>query len=125
MATVARAQSLLNKLKQYDKKVLPLIVEDPGVITPGVDALRVNSQLAGMKVLQFVFDNVNDNRYLPESVIGQHWVEYTGTHDDPTTLGWWKTSYEDSRNRITARINCEVNAQAWHLYDMAFATTAK
>ena len=50
---------------------------------------------------------------------------YAGTHDNPTTLGWWNTLDEKSRNRIAARINGEVNAPAWHVLDMAFATTAK
>ena len=118
-------KSLLNKLKQDGKGVLPLIAEDLGVITPDVEALRNDYQLAGMKVLQFAFDGMNDNPYLPENIVGQHWVVYTGTHDNPTTLGWWKNLDENSRNRIASRINGEVNAPAWHLFDMAFATTAK
>ncbi len=32
---------------------------------------------------------------------------------------------QNSRNRIDARINGEVNATAWHLFDMAFANTVK
>ena len=32
---------------------------------------------------------------------------------------------QNSRNRIDARINGEVNATAWHLSDMAFANTVK
>ena len=116
---------LLNKLKQDGKGKLPLVAEDLGVITPEVEALRDDFQLAGMKVLQFAFDGMNDNPYLPENIIGQHWVVYTGTHDNPTTLGWWNTIDQNSRNRIEARINGKVNAPAWHLFDMAFATTAK
>jgi 4-alpha-glucanotransferase len=118
-------RSLLNKLKQDGKGVLPLIAEDLGVITPDVEALRNDYQLAGMKVLQFAFDGMNDNPYLPENIIGQHWVVYTGTHDNPTTLGWWKNLDDTSRNRVAARVNGEVNAPAWHLFDIAFATTAK
>ena len=118
-------RSLLNKLKQDGKGVLPLVAEDLGVITPDVEALRDDYQLAGMKVMQFAFDGMNENPYLPENIIGQNWVVYTGTHDNSTTLGWWNTLDEKSRNRIAARINGEVNAPAWHVLDMAFATTAK
>ena len=53
-------RSLLNKLKQDGKGVLPLVAEDLGVFTPDVEALRDNFQLAGMKVLQFAFDGMND-----------------------------------------------------------------
>ena len=47
------------------------------------------------------------------------------THDKPTTLGWWRTLDQNSRNRIDVRINGEVNASAWHLFDIAFANTVK
>ena len=115
----------MNKLKQDGKGVLPLVAEDLGVITPDVEALRDDYQLTGMKVLQFAFDGMNDNPYLPENIIGQHWVVYTGTHDNPTTLGWWNALDQDSRKRIATRINGEVNAPAWHLFYMALPTMEK
>ena len=40
------------------------------------------------------------------------------------TLGWWNALDADSRGRIAARVNGEITAPAWHLLDMAFATTA-
>lgn len=55
-------RSLLNKLKWEGKEVLPLVVEYLGVITPDVEALRDNLQLAGMKVVQFAFDGMIDIR---------------------------------------------------------------
>ena len=102
---------------------LPLIAEDLGVITPDVEALRDGFQLPGMKVLQFAFDGLQDNPYLPENIDGTRWVVYTGTHDNPTTLGWWNNLDEASRS-ITSRVNGPVEAPAWHLFDMAFATPA-
>ena len=53
-------RSLLNKLKQDGKGVLPFVAEALGVITPDVEALRDNFQLASMKLLQFAFDGMND-----------------------------------------------------------------
>ena len=44
----------------------------------------------------------------------------------PTTthnLGWWNAD-ADSQDRIATRVNGEITAPAWHLLDMAFATTA-
>ena len=117
--------SLLSKLRHDGGGFLPLIAEDLGVITPDVEALRDGFQLPGMKVLQFAFDGLADNPYLPENIEGRRWVVYTGTHDNPTTLGWWRALDQDSRNRINARVRGEVEAPAWHLFDMAFATPAE
>ncbi|BEV36423.1 4-alpha-glucanotransferase [Synechococcus sp. M16CYN] len=117
--------ALLTKLEQDADGNLPLIAEDLGVITPDVEELRDRFALPGMKVLQFAFDGQPDNPYLPENIEGNRWVVYTGTHDNPTTLGWWQQLDDASRSRISTRINGEVSAPAWHLFDMAFATPAK
>ena len=116
--------ALLAKLQKDAGGDLPLIAEDLGVITPDVEDLRDQFALPGMKVLQFAFDGQSDNPYLPENMDGSRWVVYTGTHDNPTTLGWWQRLDSSSRERITTRINGEVSAPAWHLFDMAFATPA-
>ncbi len=117
--------SLLSKLRHDGGGFLALIAEDLGVITPDVEALRDGFQLPGMKVLQFAFDGLADNPYLPENIEGRRWVVYTGTHDNPTTLGWWNRLDHDSRNRISSRVHGEMEAPAWHLFDMAFATPAE
>jgi 4-alpha-glucanotransferase len=71
---------------------LPFIAEDLGVITPGVEALRDAFDMPGMRVLQFAFgDDAKANDYLPYSFI-PHCVAYTGTHDNDTTLGWFRGS---------------------------------
>ena len=116
--------ALLRKLRRDAGGALPLIAEDLGVITPDVEELRDAFRLPGMKVLQFAFDGERDNPYLPENTNGHRWVVYTGTHDNPTTLGWWNALDAESRNRIATRVNGEITAPAWHLLDMAFATTA-
>ena len=116
--------ALLRMLQRDAGGALPLIAEDLGVITPEVEALRDQFQLSGMKVLQFAFDGESHNPYLPENTDGHRWVVYTGTHDNPTTLGWWNQLDEDGRGRIATRVNGSITAPAWHLLDMAFATTA-
>ncbi len=117
--------ALLAKLQKDAGGDLPLIAEDLGVITPDVEALRDRFSLPGMKVLQFAFDGQADNPYLPENMDGNCWVVYTGTHDNPTTLGWWQRLDSNSREQITTRIQGEMSAPAWRLFDMAFATQAK
>src|SRR5208282_3806987 len=67
---------------------LPFIVEDLGIITPDVSALRDQFQLPGTRVLQFAFDGHTDNPYLPNNYV-PNTVVYTGTHDNNTTRGWF------------------------------------
>ena len=68
---------------------LPFIAEDLGVITPDVGALRDRFWLPGMRVLQFAFDGHSDNPHLPVNYV-PNTVVYTGTHDNPTSRGWFE-----------------------------------
>lgn len=70
---------------------LPIIAEDLGEITAEVEALRDGLGLAGMKVLQFGFSGP-DNPFLPHNYRHGNWVVYTGTHDNDTTAGWWRSA---------------------------------
>jgi 4-alpha-glucanotransferase len=72
---------------------LPIVAEDLGVITPAVDALRENHGIPGMVVLQF---EVGDPDFELES-IAENCVCYTGTHDNDTTLGWFRGNGDDTR----------------------------
>ncbi|MBQ2601758.1 MAG: 4-alpha-glucanotransferase [Treponema sp.] len=72
---------------------LPIIAEDLGVITPGVEKLRDGAGFPGMKILQFAFDGnpwtfeSSRNAYLPHNITSPNSVVYTGTHDNDTTMG--------------------------------------
>jgi 4-alpha-glucanotransferase len=68
---------------------LPIIAEDLGVITPPVERLRDRFGFPGMKVLQFAFGGDETNAYLPHRHI-RNSVVYTGTHDNDTTVGWFR-----------------------------------
>lgn len=73
---------------------LPIVAEDLGMITPGVRELRDRHDIPGMKVLQF--EVVREDFSL--SAIGENCVCYTGTHDNDTTLGWFRGSPNDIRS---------------------------
>ncbi|HEV8712830.1 MAG TPA: 4-alpha-glucanotransferase [Candidatus Binatia bacterium] len=79
---------------------LPVIAEDLGMITPEVDALRLRFGFPGMKVLQFAFDGNATNPYLPHNYTDPRCVVYTGTHDNDTTLGWFRSSPPERRMAI-------------------------
>jgi 4-alpha-glucanotransferase len=103
---------------------LPLIAEDLGVITPAVEALRDRFALPGMKILQFAFDGNDDNPYLPANYSGSRWVVYTGTHDNATSLGWWRDLDDGARGRVAAVVGGEVRAPSWQLLEVALASPA-
>jgi 4-alpha-glucanotransferase len=67
---------------------LPLVAEDLGLITPEVEALRLELHMPGMKVIQFGFSDKGAHIHLPHRYTPDT-VAYTGTHDNDTTQGWW------------------------------------
>lgn len=84
---------LFNALRE-SLGALPIIAEDLGIITAEVEALRNRQQLAGMRVLQF---DVCDPEF-SLSDIGESSVCYTGTHDNDTTVGWFRGSPDGLRS---------------------------
>ena len=88
---------LFNKLRDV-LGGLPFFAEDLGYITPEVHALRERHQIPGMAVLQFGFADAGAHVYLPHRLTPDR-VVYTGTHDNDTTLGWWKSGVSESERR--------------------------
>jgi 4-alpha-glucanotransferase len=76
---------------------LPIIAEDLGLITPDVIKLRDQFKLPGMRILQFAFGDNEKNYFLPHHYISNT-VAYTGTHDNDTCIGWWKSASEHEKN---------------------------
>lgn len=84
----APGHELFQRLKDVFGE-LPFIAEDLGLITPEVDELRERFGMPGMRILQFGFSDRGAHLYLPHKYV-PNTVAYTGTHDNNTTLGWWK-----------------------------------
>ena len=53
---------------------LPLVAEDLGLITPEVDALRLELGMPGMKVLQFGFSDKGAHMHLPQQLRRTRWL---------------------------------------------------
>lgn len=68
---------------------LPIVAEDLGTITPDVHKLRDELGFPGMRVLQFAFEGGAGAYHRPES-FPPNCVVFTGTHDNDTTLGWFR-----------------------------------
>ncbi len=69
---------------------MPFVAEDLGYIDEPVYKLRDDFNLPGMEVLQFAFgEEMPTNVHIPHQHKPMAAV-YTGTHDNNTTIGWFK-----------------------------------
>jgi len=76
---------------------LPFIAEDLGEIDEPVYRLRDQFKLPGMNVLQFAFNNeMPTSNHTPHNYL-RHSIVYTGTHDNNTTLGWYREEEENAK----------------------------
>lgn len=92
-----------------------VIAEDLGVITPDVRETMSRLDFPGMKLLIFAFgDDFPNGAYLPHNY-PKNCVVYTGTHDNNTVRGWWRSeaNYEQ-RNRVFKYLGREVNEENVH-----------
>jgi 4-alpha-glucanotransferase len=85
---------------------LPIIAEDLGVITPDVVALRDEFGFPGMRILQFGFGSDTHNIDLPHNY-APNLVAYTGTHDNDTTSGWFRSEAGEGSTRTAKQIERE------------------
>ncbi len=103
---------------------LPLVAEDLGLITKEVDALRLGMGMPGMRVLQFGFGDKGAHMHLPHQyTVGT--VAYTGTHDNDTTEGWWKTTGKAERAAVEAYVGPVKSHPAWPLIRAAAGSVAE
>ncbi|MCY3918063.1 MAG: 4-alpha-glucanotransferase [Chloroflexi bacterium] len=103
---------------------LPIIAEDLGVITPGVEKLRDDFGLPGMKVLQFAW-NGPANPFLPHNHRVNSLV-YTGTHDNNTTRGWWENEVdEQTRAFVKDYLGQDVCEIVWTMARVGMRSPAK
>ncbi|MEH6635388.1 MAG: 4-alpha-glucanotransferase [Halioglobus sp.] len=102
---------------------LCLVAENLGTISAEVETLRHDFALPGMVILQFAFDGNPDNPYLSH----QHArgdIVYTGTHDNNTTLGWFESLPDHTRDTVYRYFNNPPVAMPWMLIEQAMASPA-
>jgi 4-alpha-glucanotransferase len=104
---------------------LPFIAEDLGVITPDVNALRLEFGLPGMKILQFAFGMEFNPQYLPHN-FGRNYTVYPGTHDNNTTLGYYQEAErtELERHNIRRYLRTDGHDIAWDFIWAAWSSVA-
>lgn len=101
---------------------MPFIAEDLGDIDDKVLKLRDKYNLPGMSILQFAFDSY-DSLYLPHNQ-KKNQVLYTGTHDNNTVIGWWKSIDEEKRNFVRKYFSIDGNDINWQMIQAAARTSA-
>lgn len=102
---------------------LPIIAEDLGFVTPEVIELRDYFQFPGMKILQFAFDSDPGNDFLPHNY-NTNCVVYTGTHDNDTTIGWYKTAPEAEKHRAREYTKSDGSEINWELIRLGMLSVA-
>jgi 4-alpha-glucanotransferase len=103
---------------------LPVWAEDLGLITTEVEKLRDDFDFPGMKVPQFAFDDKGaENPYLPFNFT-ENCVCYTGTHDNDTTLGWYATTDEKSRDHVRRYLRVDGREAGWDFIRASYTSVA-
>ncbi|SRR5690554_96636 len=87
---------------------LPLVAENLGIIGDDVEQLRHRFRLPGMTVMQFGFDGSPGNPHLLHNHKADDLV-YTGTHDNDTTLGWYRSLNDRTRHHVNRYLRISEN----------------
>ncbi len=89
----------------------------------GLDALLQEFGFPGMKIMQFAFGGTAEAAFLPHNYT-REWVVYTGTHDNDTAVGWWKSASENEKHFTRQYLNSDGQDIAWGLIRAAWASVA-
>ena len=118
----SRGEELLETIYKTDSQIA-LIAEDLGEAAADAAVIREKFDIPGMNVLQFSFADAD-----PLSNIQKNTVLYTGTHDNDTAVGWYKTIHEhlsqmeiDNAKRILDLDRKDVN---WSLIEYSLNSNA-
>ena len=96
-----------------------LIAEDLGELFQTVRDLRAATGLPGMTILQFAFGAEADNLYLPHNLSANS-VVYPGTHDNNTTLGWYRAAPEKERDHVRRYLRISGDEIGWDFIRSAY-----
>ena len=107
---------------------LPIFIEDLGIITPEVHALREHFNFMGTRVLQFAFsgDPAGSTKSRHHTVnIPKNSIVYTGTHDNPPTAQWYGELPEKNRRKVCGLLNdCKPSEVSHQFIRLAMSSSA-
>lgn len=100
-----------------------LVAEDLGEITEAVRDLHAATGLPGMAVLHFAFGGDADNGFLPHNY-GKNCIAYSGTHDNDTSVGWYRSVDERTRDHLRRYLSVSGEEVSWDLFRAAVRSSA-
>lgn len=102
-----------------------IVVEDLGDLRVEVEELRDAFCFKGMKVLQFTFDSKEQNNNFEDK---ENLIIYTGTHDNQTIRGWYRSQSRKEKRRIKSQLRKKGyrhGAISWRFVQMALDSVAE
>ena len=93
----------LFRVLEKELGTLPVIAENLGKITPEVEAIRHEFGFPGMAILQFGFGTDEQAPTFRPHALVRELVAYTGTHDNDTIMGWWRSTGDAGDSVSTAQ----------------------
>ena len=101
-----------------------IIAEDLGELSPSVVALRNETGLPGMAILQFAFGGGAENLYLPHNLVANS-VIYPGTHDNDTSLGWYAAGTEKERDHVRRYLRVGGGDCGWDFIRASYSAVSR
>ena len=119
----AKGSELLECIFEKDTKV-NLIAEDLGEASADAAVIRNKFDIPGMSILQFALFDEN-----PLAHIQKNTVLYTGTHDNDTSIGWFRSLEDelskDEINNIREQLDLYSKEVNWSMIEYSFLSKAQ
>ncbi len=104
---------------------LPFIAEDLGAVTPAVTRLRRRFHFPGTRILQFAFGTDPQATLFKPHNYEHAVVAYTGTHDNDTTVGWFRNSSTNSERRAALHYLASQEEIHWAMIRAVYQSVAE
>lgn len=101
-----------------------IIAEDLGELSPAARRLHRDTGLPGMAIFQFAFGGRSNNLYLPHNLEGNG-VVYPGTHDNDTSLGWYATAGEKTRDHVRRYLRVSGTEIGWDFIRASYSAVSR
>ena len=118
----AKGMGLLREVYKSNNKVF-LIAEDLGEATLDAAVIRKEYNIPGMEVLQYALYDEHPLKNMQENT-----VLYTGTHDNDTSLGWYKTiskgTNQNEMKHVENILDLDTKAVNWSMIEYSLESKA-
>ena len=118
----AKGMELLREVYKSNNKAY-LIAEDLGEATLDAAVIRKEYNIPGMEVLQYALYDEHPLKNMQENT-----VLYTGTHDNDTSLGWYKSILKEMDQKkikhVENILNIDVKEVNWSMIEYSLESKA-